>query len=103
MNDAGVAAHVPDELITGGAIAGLLRFQNDDLVDARNQLGQMAAAMAGSVNAQQALGLDLAPAGGAGRADLRVGGRGCCPRPTTQRGRRAGGSYVNGSGDRVPA
>ena len=41
----------------GGAIAGMLRFQNSDLVDARNRLGQLAAALAGAVNAQQALGL----------------------------------------------
>ena len=43
----------------GGSIAGLLRFQNEDLVDGRNLVGQMAAAVAGVVNAQQQLGVNL--------------------------------------------
>jgi flagellar hook-associated protein 1 FlgK len=46
-------------MLTGGSIAGLLTFQNTDIVDARNQLGQMAAAFAGALNSQQALGWDL--------------------------------------------
>lgn len=50
---------LPDDLITGGAIGGLVRFQNDDLVAARSQLGQMAAALSQRLNGQQALGLDL--------------------------------------------
>jgi flagellar hook-associated protein 1 FlgK len=55
----GAPVAMPESLFTGGRIAGLLRVQNDDLVAARNLLGQMAAAIAGTVNAQQALGLDL--------------------------------------------
>ena len=55
----------PGEL-GGGAIAGLLRFQNDDLVDGRTRLGQLAAALAGSVNLQQSLGLDLRSPPGSG-------------------------------------
>ena len=43
----------------GGSIAGLLKFQDGDLVDARNMLGQMAAAFAARVNQQQSYGLDL--------------------------------------------
>lgn len=58
VNDAGTLREMPQELVTGGAIAGLLRFQNQDLVAARNQLGQIAASVAGNVNRQQALGLD---------------------------------------------
>lgn len=50
--------------ISGGSVAGLLRFQNEDLPDARNALGQMAAAIGGALNAQQALGLDLTTAAG---------------------------------------
>jgi flagellar hook-associated protein 1 FlgK len=50
----------PDTL-GGGAIAGLLRFQNDDLVQGRTLLGQLAAALGGAVNQQQALGLTLQP------------------------------------------
>ncbi len=49
----------------GGSIAGLLRFQNEDLVDARNRIGQLAAAVAGAVNAQQLRGINLqSPLGG---------------------------------------
>jgi flagellar hook-associated protein 1 FlgK len=67
IDDSGTAREIPQDLVTGGSIAGLLRFQNDDLVDARNQLGQLASAISGSVNVQQALGLDLGnpPAAGA--------------------------------------
>jgi flagellar hook-associated protein 1 FlgK len=43
----------------GGTVAGLLSFQDKDLVDARNMLGQMAAAFAARVNQQQSYGLDL--------------------------------------------
>ncbi|HPO19009.1 MAG TPA: flagellar hook-associated protein FlgK [Rubrivivax sp.] len=52
------------QALGGGELAGLLRFQNEDLVDARTRLGQLAAALGGAVNRQQAAGLDLrAPAG----------------------------------------
>jgi flagellar hook-associated protein 1 FlgK len=57
--ESGFVRRLHGEELGGGSIAGLLRFQNHDLVDARTQLGQMAAALAGAVNAQQALGLDL--------------------------------------------
>jgi flagellar hook-associated protein 1 FlgK len=59
--------------IGGGALAGLLRFQNEDLVDARTLLGQLAAAVSGSVNAQQALGLDLRDPPGSGSAIFATG------------------------------
>ena len=48
-----------DDLITGGSMSGLLKFQNEDLVDARNRVGQMAAAFAAKVNQAQSLGIDL--------------------------------------------
>jgi flagellar hook-associated protein 1 FlgK len=51
-------ALTPD-LLSGGSMAGLLRFQNEDLVDARNRLGQMAAAFASQVNKAQSMGVDL--------------------------------------------
>jgi flagellar hook-associated protein 1 FlgK len=50
---------VPSNAITGGSIGGMLKFQNDDLTDAAALLGQMATAISGAVNQQQALGLDL--------------------------------------------
>lgn len=58
LRDGGALRVLPDSLITGGAVSGLLRFQQDDLTAARNLLGQMAAAVSGAVNAQQSLGLD---------------------------------------------
>jgi flagellar hook-associated protein 1 FlgK len=57
----------------GGSIAGLLRFQNQDLVDGRTLLGQMAAAIAGKVNEQQALGLDLSDPPGSGAPIFAIG------------------------------
>lgn len=55
----GQTVPIGSDLITGGSMVGLLKFQNEDLVDARNSLGQMAAAFAGSINAGQSLGIDL--------------------------------------------
>lgn len=51
-------------LLGGGSIAGLLRFQNEDLVDARNLVGRMALAVGMAVNTQQALGTSLNSAPG---------------------------------------
>jgi flagellar hook-associated protein 1 FlgK len=42
-----------------GSIGGLMRFQDSDLADARNRLGQLVTAVATAVNQQQGLGLDL--------------------------------------------
>jgi flagellar hook-associated protein 1 FlgK len=53
-------------LESGGSVGAMLRFQNDDLVAARNTLGQMAMAMAARTNLQQARGLDLGNPPGAG-------------------------------------
>ena len=55
-------------LLSGGAIGGLLNFQNDDLVAARVQIGQLAASLAGRLNEQQSLGLDLGTPPGPGQA-----------------------------------
>lgn len=62
---------LPDSLLASGSIAGLLRFQNSDLTDARNQLGQLALSIGQQVNDQQALGLDLL--GQQGAAIFRFG------------------------------
>ncbi|MFT3666471.1 flagellar hook-associated protein FlgK [Piscinibacter sp.] len=71
--DGGSLRMLPPGQLAGGAITGLLRFQNEDLVAARNQLGQFAAAVAGSVNRQQALGLDGGQPPGSGAPLLAVG------------------------------
>ena len=48
----------------GGGLGGLLKFQNEDLPAARNQIGRLAAALGGVLNNQQAKGLTLqAPLG----------------------------------------
>ena len=62
----------PDAFV-GGAVAGLLKFQNDDLTAARNLMGQMATAISGSVNTQQSLGLSLGNPVAPGAAIFAVG------------------------------
>lgn len=57
--EAGGVRPLTADLLTGGSITGLLRFQNEDLAAARTTLDGMAAAFADGVNAQHALGLDL--------------------------------------------
>jgi flagellar hook-associated protein 1 FlgK len=74
INEAGLTRTIDEDSLGGGSIAGWLQFQNNDLVLARSQLGQMAAALAGVVNAQQALGLDLSDPPGSGAAIFAVGG-----------------------------
>ncbi|MEI6026712.1 MAG: flagellar hook-associated protein FlgK [Betaproteobacteria bacterium] len=59
FNDKAGARVIDSDLLGGGDMAGVLRFQNEDLVPARNRMGQMAAALTGMVNRQQSLGLDL--------------------------------------------
>jgi flagellar hook-associated protein 1 FlgK len=63
VNDNGTVRNLASDSL-GGGIGGLLQFQNHDLEDARNQLGQLAAAMAGAVNQAQSCGLDLNTATG---------------------------------------
>ena len=46
-------------MLGGGQVAGLLRFQNNDLAEGRNLLGRMAVAISESMNAQNKLGLTL--------------------------------------------
>ena len=46
-------------MVSGGEIAGLLKFNNDDLVTGRNLLGRLALAIGSELNAQNKLGLTL--------------------------------------------
>jgi len=59
LREGGVNRAIPADSLQGGSIAGLLRFQNNDLTAANNLLGQMATAISGAMNRQQKLGLDL--------------------------------------------
>lgn len=64
MRDGGVNRVIDDKVFGGGSLSGLLRFQNQDLVAARNLVGQLAAAVGTAVNDQQLRGLNLQqPAG----------------------------------------
>ena len=69
-----------DMQIGDGQIGGLIHFQNQDLADARNRIGQLVAGVAGAINQQQALGLDLA--GEPGAALLRLTGPVAVPADT---------------------
>lgn len=71
VSGAGGDIQLPDSLLTSGSISGLLRFQNSDLTDARNLLGQLALGVALQVNEQQTFGLDLL--GQPGAAIFRFG------------------------------
>lgn len=50
---------LPDSLIVGGELGGLVKFRNEALVSTRNEVGRMAATLALTFNAQQAMGQDL--------------------------------------------
>ncbi|MDB5816794.1 MAG: flagellar hook protein [Rhizobacter sp.] len=69
----GTSRALPSDSLGGGSISGLIKFQNEDMAVARNQLGQMAAALSSAVNNQQALGLDLTTVPQAGGAIFSVG------------------------------
>ena len=73
LKEGATTIRLPEGLVTGGSMAALVTFQNTDLVDARNLLGQMASAIAGRVNEQQSLGLDLRQPAGAGADIFDVG------------------------------
>jgi flagellar hook-associated protein 1 len=73
VNDSGTLRTLPSSLLAGGSIGGLLRFQNEDLTDARAAVGRMAAAFSTRANEQQALGLDLRTPPGSGAPLFDVG------------------------------
>jgi flagellar hook-associated protein 1 FlgK len=80
-------------LLGAGSLGGLLRFQDDDLVRARTLLGQLGAAVAGSVNNQQALGLDLRVPPGSGTPVFSIGAPQALP--AASNARTAGGAFVS--------
>src|SRR5262245_32218610 len=92
--DAGGPRPLSSSLLGSGSIGGLLRFQADDLVRARTLLGQLGAAVAGSLNNQQALGLDLRVPPGAGAPLLSVGAPQALPAASNAR-LTPGGAFVS--------
>lgn len=59
LTNAGKVQELPENLLTGGNLGGLLRFRSEALDTATNSLGQVAASMALTFNAQHALGQDM--------------------------------------------
>jgi flagellar hook-associated protein 1 len=59
ITQAGNSITMDEDRLGGGEISGLLRFQNNDLVEGRNLLGRLTTTVTTSMNAQHALGLDL--------------------------------------------
>lgn len=55
----GLSIQMDEKVLGGGEIPGLLRFQNNDLVEGRNLLGRLTTAITTTLNAQHQLGLDL--------------------------------------------
>lgn len=55
----GVVQQLPESLITGGTLGGLISFRAEALDNSFNQLGLMAASVASTFNAQHALGQDM--------------------------------------------
>ena len=74
ISDSGIKHELSNDLLVGGSISGLLKYQNEDLVSARNQLGQMATAVAARVNQVQGYGTDMGSPAGAGDPIFAVGG-----------------------------
>jgi flagellar hook-associated protein 1 FlgK len=74
LRDGSTDRLIPASSFSGGAISGLLRFQNEDLSEATRLLGQMATAISGALNQQQSLGLDLGQPAGRGAPMLSISG-----------------------------
>ncbi|MBZ8140141.1 flagellar hook-associated protein FlgK [Rubrivivax gelatinosus] len=81
-----------EDSLGGGSMTALLRFQNEDLLDARNMVGQLAAAVASAVNEQQELGLDLN--GDGGKPLFEIGAPRA--RPATNNAKDTSGNYLAG-------
>lgn len=59
IKNSNTTQELPEFLITGGALGGLIKFRNESLEPAMNKLGLVAASLAQTYNAQNALGQDL--------------------------------------------
>ncbi len=55
----GLSVTMDEKVLGGGEVSGLLRFQNNDLVEGRNLLGRLTTAVTTTLNNQHKLGLDL--------------------------------------------
>jgi flagellar hook-associated protein 1 len=85
ISEANGSRVLDESVLTGGSLSALLSFQNSDLQDARNLVGQMAMAISTKVNTQQALGLDQSDPPGTGAAIFTVGTPRALPASTNAR------------------
>lgn len=70
----GNTVNMPDSLLTGGTLGGLIAFRNESLDPAQNALGRIALTLATNFNAQHLLGQDLTGALGGDYFDLTNAG-----------------------------
>ncbi|WP_119155584.1 flagellar hook-associated protein FlgK [Caldimonas tepidiphila] len=82
VREGGTDRPIAEGSVAGGSIAGLLRFQSQDLPDAQNQLGRLGETVSRALNDQQALGLDLT--GAQGGPMLATGAPRVLPNPHNQ-------------------
>jgi flagellar hook-associated protein 1 len=94
LKEGGINRQLDESVLTGGAMTALLSFQNKDLQDARNMLGQLAAAIGTRVNNQNGLGLDLSNPPGKGAAIFNVATPRVLPAATNLQ--NPGGGFTNG-------
>ena len=94
IQEGNVSRPLDESVLTGGSITALLAFQNTDLQDGKNLLGQLAAAIGTRVNNQNALGLDLSNPPGKGAPIFQV----ALPqvKPAASNLRNPDGSFTNG-------
>jgi flagellar hook-associated protein 1 FlgK len=59
MTRNGQATTLDENMLGGGEVAGLLRFQNNDLAEGRNLLGRLTMTVSTAMNTQHGRGLDL--------------------------------------------
>lgn len=60
----GSSVNMDESMLGGGQVPGMLRFQNNDLREARNLLGRMSVSITNAINEQHKLGVDLNGAAG---------------------------------------
>ncbi len=94
LNEGGTSRPLDESVLTGGSMTALLSFQNKDLQDGKNLLGQLAAAIGTRVNEQNALGLDISNPPGNGGNIFHVAAPRVLPAATNQR--NASGGFANG-------
>jgi len=59
LNSNGQTTTLDENMLGGGEVSGLLRFQNTDLAEGRNLLGRLTMVVSTAMNTQHGLGLDL--------------------------------------------